>query len=147
LISFDNPTSIPMDYAMTVEAIFIEITYYTLTVDVSPRGGGDIEVNGAAPSSYPDSYTFAQGASVALQAVPADGYRFDRWSGVPLGSEKDNPTTITVGSAIAVTAHFTEPSSFPWWLILVGAVAFLLILVGGRLIYKLAVRGAGAQAQ
>ena len=131
---------------MTVEAVFVQITY-TLTVDVSPRGAGDIKVNGTAPSSYPDSYTFAQGASVALQAVPADGSRFDHWSGVPLGSEEDNPTTITVGSATEVTAHFTEPSSFPWWLILVGVVAFLLALIGGRLVYRLAVRGAGAQTQ
>ena len=135
-----------MNANMTVEAIFIEITY-TLTVDVGPRGSGDIEVNGTTPPSYPDSYTFAQGTLVALQAVPADGYRFDHWSGVPAGSEKDNPTTVTVGSATEVTAHFTEPSSFPWWWILVGIVAFLLALVSGRLVYRLAVRGAGAQAQ
>jgi len=128
---------------VTVEAVFVEITY-TLTVDVGPRGGGDIEINGIAPSSYPDSFTFAQGASVALEAVPADGYRFDHWSGVPSGSEKDNPTTITVGSATEVTAHFTEPSSFPWWLILVGIVAFLLALVGGRLVYRLVIRRTSA---
>ena len=128
-----------MNTDITIDAFFVQITY-TLTVDVGPSGGGDIEVNGSVPSSYPNSYTFAQGASVALQAVPADGYRFDHWSGVPSGSEKDNPTTITVGSATEVTAHFTEPSSFPWWLILVGIVAFLLALIGGRLIYRLVIR-------
>jgi len=132
-----------MNANMTVEAVFVQITY-NLKVDVSPSGAGDIEVNGAASSSYPDSYTFAQGTLVALQAVPADGYRFDHWSGVPPGSEKDNPTTITVGSATEVTAHFTEPSSFPWWLILVGIVAFLLALVGGRLVYRLVIRRTSA---
>jgi hypothetical protein len=132
-----------MDTDMTVEAVFVEITY-TMMVDVGPRGGGDIEVNGTAPSSYPNSYTFAQGASVALQAVSADGYRFDHWSGVPSDSEKDNPTTITVGSATEVTAHFTKLSSFPWWLILVGVALFLLALVGGRLVYRLATRRTSA---
>ena len=131
---------------MTIEAIFVPITYYTLTVDVSPwGGGGDIEVNGTVPSSYPNSYTFAQGASVDLRAVPAPGYEFDHWGGALSNSE--NPTTISVASATEVTAHFTKPASFPWWLILVGIVAFLLALVVGRLVYRLAIRRAGAQAQ
>jgi hypothetical protein len=145
-MDYTNPITIEVNTNMTVEAIFVQITY-TLTVDVSPRGGGDIEVNGTAPSSYPDSSTFAQGASVALRAVPAPGYEFDHWSGVPSGSEKENPTTIPVASATEVTAHFTKPGSFPWWLILVGIVAFLLAIIIGRLVYRLAIRRAGAQAQ
>jgi len=135
-----------MDWDMTAKAIFVPITYYTLTVDVSPSSGGDIKVNGTALSSYPNSSTFAQGTSVELRAVPAPGYEFDHWSGVPSDSEKENPTTIPVASATKVTAHFTKPASFPWWLILVGIAAFLLAIIMGRLVYRLTTRRTSIQA-
>jgi len=135
-----------MNMNMTIEAIFVPITYYTLMVNVNPGGSGDIEVNGTVPSFYPNSYTFAQGASVELQAVPAPGYEFDHWSGVPSGSEKENPTTIPVASATVVTAHFSKTASFPWWLILVGVAALLLAIIMGRLVYRLTTRRTSIQA-
>ena len=43
---------------------------------------------------------------MALTAVPAPGYSFDRWSGDASGT--DNPTTITIDSNKSVVAHFKK---------------------------------------
>ena len=133
----ENQTTIIMDSDKMVTAHFNQITY-NLTVDVSLGDGGDIEVNGTLPSSYPDSYTLAQGASVDLRAVPAPGYKFDHWSVGDLSSS-ENTITITMDSSKEVTAYFTEvtPSSFPWWWLVVGVG----VVVIGLLFYFLVVRG------
>jgi len=133
----ENQTTIIMDSDKVVTAHFTRITY-NLTVDVSLGDGGDIEVNGTLPSAYPDSYTFAQGASVDLRAVPAPGYKFDHWSVGDLSSS-ETTITITMESSKEVTAYFTEvtPSSFPWWWLVVGVG----VVVIGLLFYFLVVRG------
>lgn len=118
---------------MTIEAIFVPITYYTLTVNIDPLASGTVNLEPSQPAEG-----YADGTQVTLTAIASEGYKFDHWSGALSGSE--NPTTIPVASATEVIAHFTKPASFPWWLILVGMVAFLLALVVGRLVYRLAVR-------
>jgi hypothetical protein len=132
LSSSENPIIIVMDSDKEVMANFTQITY-TLTVDVGPGGG--IEVNGTAPSLYPATYTFAEGASVNLEAVPASGYSFANWSGSLSSSE--NPTTIIMDSDKEIAANFIEvaPSTFPWWWIVVG------VAVVGLLVYFLVIRG------
>jgi hypothetical protein len=129
-----------MDWDMTAKAIFVPITHYTLTVSIDPIAGGTVTLEPSQPAEG-----YIEGTIVTLTATASEGYRFDHWSGALSGSE--NPTTIPVASATEVTAHFTKPASFPWWLILVGVVAFLLALVVGRLVYRLAIRRAGAQTQ
>jgi hypothetical protein len=104
----ENPITITMDSNMEVTANFAQTTY-TLTVDVGP-GDGDIEVDGGIPSSYPDHYTFAPGASVELEAVAASGYEFANWDGNLSGSE--NPTIITMDPDMVVTASFVPSSHF-----------------------------------
>jgi hypothetical protein len=104
LSSSENPITITMDSNTEIAANFAQ-TIRTLTVDVSP-GDSNIEVDGNAPSSYPATYTFAEGASVNLEAVPASGYYFANWSGD--FSESENPITITMDSDQAVTANFTQ---------------------------------------
>jgi hypothetical protein len=101
----ENPTTIMMNSGKEVTANFAQTQItHTLTVDAGPGGG--IEVNGTTPSSYPAVYTFAEGASVNLEAVPAPGYSFANWSGDLSSSE--NPTTITMGSDKEVTANFSQ---------------------------------------
>jgi hypothetical protein len=101
----ENPTTITMDSDKEVTANFIQTQItYTLTVDAGPGGG--IEVNGTAPSLYPATYTFAEGASVNLEAVPASGYSFVNWSGSLSSSE--NPTTIIMDSDKEITANFIQ---------------------------------------
>jgi hypothetical protein len=129
-----------MDQNMTIEAIFVPITYYTLTVNIDPLAGGTVTLEPSQPAEG-----YIEGTIVTLTATPSEGYRFDHWSGALSGS--DNPTTLPVASATEVTAHFTKPASFPWWVILVGVALFLLALVVGRLVYKLATRRTNVQAQ
>jgi len=88
-------------------------------VDVSPSNGGTVEIGEATPSFYPTTSTFASGASVLLEAVPAAGYRFSHWGGDLSGA--DNPTTIVMDCNKKITANFSlvQPN---WWLAL-GAIA------------------------
>jgi len=102
----DNPTTITMDSDKQVMAHFTQIPQVTYTLTVDAGSGGGIEINGTTPSSYPATYTFAEGTSVNLEAVPASGYSFANWSGDLSGS--DNPTTITMDSDKEVVAHFTQ---------------------------------------
>jgi uncharacterized repeat protein (TIGR02543 family) len=88
----------------TISATFSAITY-TLTVNVTPSGGGNVTVNGTTPLSYPNSTTWVCGNNVTLNATAASGYSFVNWSGDLGGSV--NPTNITMTSIKDVTAHFS----------------------------------------
>jgi hypothetical protein len=88
----------------TISATFA-IKTYTMTVNVTPSGGGNVTVNGATPSGYPNTTTWNCGENVTLNAVAASGYSFVNWSGDLGGSV--NPTNITMTSIKDVTAHFS----------------------------------------
>ncbi len=75
-------------------------------MDVSPSGGGAVELNQTALSSYPFSTTFDNGESVQFKAVPAPGYQFDSWSGDLSGNI--NPSTVVVDCTKGVTANFSR---------------------------------------
>jgi hypothetical protein len=77
---------------------------FTLTVDVSPSGNGNIKINENTLSTYPLTSTFASGTKLQLEALPAPGYSFTNWSGALSGS--DNPATITIDCTKSVTANF-----------------------------------------
>lgn len=74
-------------------------------MNVSPGGGGNVEVDGYTPASYPYSRSFVQYTNVPLEAVPSAGYEFANWSGDLTGSI--NPTSINMTCSKSVTAHFT----------------------------------------
>jgi hypothetical protein len=76
----------------------------TVSVDVSPSGGGDVEVKGRVPSSYPAKRTVTKGGSVHLEAQPAPGYYFVSWSGDLIGNE--NPTDVRIDTNTTIVAHF-----------------------------------------
>ena len=98
-----NPASIIMDDDEWVIAYFTR-TGYDLTVDVLPVDGGVVKVNGSLPAAYPVTYTYPPASSVSLEAVPAPGYYFDRWSGNLTGAH--NPVTETMDASKSVTANF-----------------------------------------
>jgi len=76
-----------------------------LTVSVSPESGGDVKVSGTTAVQYPSETSFAWNTPVELEALPAQGYRFDRWGGDLSGSE--NPDTVVMTCDKSVTAYFT----------------------------------------
>jgi hypothetical protein len=82
----------------------------TLYVDVSPSGGGNVEIARRVPGSYPTSYTTVVGDVVRLIAQPADGYYFVGWSGDLSGS--DNPAYARMNCNQDVTAHFFPEEIF-----------------------------------
>jgi len=76
----------------------------TVRVDVSPSGGGDVEVAGRLPYAYPVTRTLVNSQPVYLEALPADGYYFVGWSGDLTGNE--NPTEVKITTDAEIMAHF-----------------------------------------
>ncbi len=80
-------------------------TTCTLTMAVSPTGGGSTTPTGAS--------TVTIGASTAITATAATGYSFTNWSASPaasasFGSASSATTTVTLTGAATVTATFTQ---------------------------------------
>jgi len=74
-------------------------------VDVSPSGGGDVEIKGELPHNYPVVRTLDASQPVHLEAFPANGYYFVGWSGEISGNE--NPIEVKLTSDNAeIVAHF-----------------------------------------
>ena len=87
----------------------VEVVRSTLTVDVSPAGKGDVNINGVIPSAYPNTTSWNSDEVVNLTAVASTpNWTFDHWSGDIGGS--DNPTNVTMDSSKSVVAHFARYS-------------------------------------
>jgi len=71
---------------------------YTLTINVSPVGSGQVIINNTGPYYYGDV--------VELTAVPIPGWSFSHWEGDLTGIQ--NPATITIDAEKNVTAVFTQ---------------------------------------
>ncbi len=78
-------------------------------MNVSPAGGGDIQIDGLTPVAYPASFQYAKGFGVVLEAVPASGYHFTGWSGDLSGST--SPATLAMTCDKSVTASFSSQES------------------------------------
>ena len=75
-----------------------EYTMITVGISVSPSNGGT-----TIPSPSP-LHMVMQGESETVEAIPADGYEFDRWSDG--GSQKHTVTWSTSGQSLV--AYFTK---------------------------------------
>ena len=96
----ENPLDLLMDDNKSVIAVFALIPppVYTLTKTASPAEGGTVSDNGEG--------SFVEGTMATAEAVPAEGYLFDRWKGDASGTE--NPLEIFMDGNKAITAIFTE---------------------------------------
>ena len=72
-----------MDGNKTVTANFIR--RYTLTITAGAGG---------TTNPVPGTYTYDEGTSVSVQAVPGLAYQFDNWTGDASGSA--NPLTVVM---------------------------------------------------
>lgn len=95
-----NPTDIVMDGDKSVTAVFIEIppNQVTLTTTVDPADSGSVDESGDG--------TYEENTTATLEAIPADGFAFDKWEGDLTGS--DNPDDLLMDANKSVTAVFIE---------------------------------------
>lgn len=96
LTGTENPTTVTMDQAKTVTAVFEE-KEYPLTITV--EGEGDVSeeiVNGKS--------NYTHGTIVELMGNPDSEWRFEEWTGDL--ETKDNPATITMDGPKNIEAIF-----------------------------------------
>ncbi len=78
------------------------MTTKIITVDVSPSGGGTVEIDGDAPDEYPYDFEIEGGIIIKIEAVPEDGYHFVEWDTIG----KENPKEVSVVRDMCITAYF-----------------------------------------
>ena len=100
-----NPTSFTTSEGFpTVTAKFVPTPNLTLTVSISPEGGGSVSGLGiSCPGRC--SYTYSSPITVTLEATPAPCYAFTHWTGDGLDSP-NNPLPLVIDADKQVNAHF-----------------------------------------
>ena len=114
-----NPlVTFTMTKPQSIDAVFTEGAYKTLTLDIVPPGGGQIKVSGIY-GSYSFTYTYGTmnvakldpSTNVTVEALPTTGGKFSYWSGT------DKPTDFRIGiikqtfqmnDDYDLTAHFAD---------------------------------------
>lgn len=94
--------TVTMSAARSVNALFNDSTFYTLTVKKNGTGSGTVSAGGIYCGTD-CTETFASGTSVNLSATPAVGSVFAGWSGASTGP---GPCWVTMNSNKTVTATF-----------------------------------------
>ena len=99
-----NPVSFTMSEGPISVTAFFSVIQHTLTVSVSPEGGGVVAGPGInCPGDCEESVS--QNTPLTLTATPAEGYQFDHWMGDARGST--NPATLIMARDKNVTAVFS----------------------------------------
>jgi hypothetical protein len=112
----ENPTTIIMDRDYTLTAYFTQVPTHTLTITVSDPSMG-------TTNPPPGKYTYNEGSTVKVQAIPNTGYRFKNWT-LDTTTSTENPITIYIDKDYALTAYF-EPIPAPQYATLTGTVTGL----------------------
>lgn len=97
--SRDNPLTLTITRDQELSATFTPLPRYTINPSVI--GEGTMTVS-------PDQDDYQKGDDITIEATPADGYAFVRWSGNVTGTE--NPLTFSILRNSTVRAHF-EPAT------------------------------------
>jgi uncharacterized repeat protein (TIGR01451 family) len=90
-----NPISVTMNGNKTVTANFVR--QYTLTIAAGAGG---------TTNPAPGAYSYDEGTSVSVQAIPAAAYQFDNWTGDASGTA--NAVTIVMNGNKAIQANFSR---------------------------------------
>lgn len=97
--STEMEVEVALDLAEAVTATFIQVYDLTVTIEGEGEVTEEIVVDQA-------SKTYDSGTNVKLTAVPAEGWRFNKWTGAVESSEIE--VTLTVDEAKEVTATFIK---------------------------------------
>ena len=88
----DNPRTLTVNAAVTLEAIFETVNWYTITVVSSDDTMGSVTGSG----------DYDEGDTVTLTAVPETDHKFTGWS----DGNTDNPRTFTANQSVSLSAAF-----------------------------------------
>jgi hypothetical protein len=77
----------------------------TLRLDVFPRTGGVVEIQGLSIKKYPFSGVYFRDLPIRLEARPHPGYRFTGWSGIS-PADSALASLVLTGSTRTVSAAF-----------------------------------------
>jgi len=91
-------TTVTVDGDKTVTANFSEMPTHTLTIVVDGEG---------ATTPQAGTHTYAEGTVVNISATPAEGWRFDGWTG-SVANPNSADTTVTMDSDKTITAGFSQ---------------------------------------
>jgi len=94
----ENPINILMDRDYTLTAYFEPIAPVEYTLTIATTTGG-------STNPAPGNYTYAEGSTANVTALPASGYIFDYWS-LDSVTRTENPITLTIDRNYTLTAHF-----------------------------------------
>jgi len=95
-----NPVQVVMNGLREATAFFVR-NEYALNVNVAGSGSVTLDPPGGL---YPSE------SSVTLTPEPADGWRFDHWTGMLVGD--DNPAEVEMNAAKNITAVFVEEQEY-----------------------------------
>lgn len=82
---------------------------FNLTILVNPIGGGNVDVNGITPPSYPAVMQFVDGTPVNIAALPTGGYTFTNWV---LLHHTLNPNNTSASASFTITQNDTLLANF-----------------------------------
>ena len=119
----DATRTITVSKDITLTAAFKNVQACTVTLTADPAEGG--ECTGAG--------IYTNGETATLTAIPADGYKFVKWS----DGNKNATRDIVVDDDIALTAYFAVPGSgsgFPVvWVVVI--IVVLCAVAGGAVFF------------
>ncbi|MBS1612549.1 MAG: CotH kinase family protein [Bacteroidetes bacterium] len=82
---------------------------FSLTILVNPAGGGNVDVNGVTPPSYPTVMQFVDGTVLNVSALPTGGYTFANWL---LLHHTLAPNNTSATASFTITANDTLIANF-----------------------------------
>jgi len=129
----DKETDVTMNRNREITALFTEEepVYYTLTINI--EGDGTVEVDGV---EVEDGWTndYLDGTTVALKAIPDEGWEFDEWQGT---DETGKDITIEMTENKDITGIFIEEddNGVPGFTLPLLVVAVVIAVVGGLIFF------------
>ena len=91
----ESKVNVKVEQNISIEAYFVRL--YSLTVET--EGQGEVIID-------PEKTMYEEGDTPTLEAVPAENWVFDHWTGNLAGTA--NPETLTMNADKTVTAVFVE---------------------------------------